>query len=83
VAGGQFAPRTLTVVFIPRRHYRTGYAVRVTGARVVSRWGSPWLELQALPRARVVRVSVWRTAHGTTLTPLQVNRCGYDLVRCG
>jgi endoglycosylceramidase len=83
VDGGRLGPSATTVIFIPRRHYPHGYRAIVRGARVVSprRW--PWLMLRALPRARSVTVTIVRTSRGQTLTPLEVNECGYDLAPCG
>jgi endoglycosylceramidase len=83
VGGGSFAGAPPTVVFIPQRVYRTGYAVRVTGARVASKPTSPWLKLVADRGAGSVSVTIRPRQGSTTLTPLQVDQCGFDLGHCG
>ena len=47
-----------TVVWVSPRHYRHGYRVRVSGARVVSRPGAARLVLRTLPHARAVAITV-------------------------
>jgi endoglycosylceramidase len=81
--GGAFSRRLATVVFVPRRVYPTGYAATATGGRIVSSASSPWLRVVADAAVATVRIRIEPRAHGTTLTPLQAARCGYDLGRCG
>ncbi|HLN75530.1 MAG TPA: hypothetical protein VK204_00715, partial [Nocardioidaceae bacterium] len=53
------APRSRkTVVWVSPMHFRNGYRVRVSGARVVSRPGSARLVLRTLPRARTVALTI-------------------------
>jgi endoglycosylceramidase len=59
--GGSFAGRPLTEVFVPRRQYPAGYAVRADGAAVASPAGAEMLLLQACPGAKSVRVTVTKT----------------------
>lgn len=80
--GGSLAAGARTVVFVPQRVYRQGYAVQALGARVVSARSAPWLELVARPGAKTVTVTIRPTRTGKTLTPLQSGRCGFDLHRC-
>ena len=55
------APRSRrTVVWVSPMHFRNGYRVRVSGARVVSRPGAARLVLRTLPRARAVALTVSR-----------------------
>jgi endoglycosylceramidase len=81
--GGTLARGLRTVLFVPKRVYPTGYAVEASGARVVSSPTAPWLQLVANPGARTVRVSIRPRAGATTQTPLEANRCGFALRRCG
>jgi endoglycosylceramidase len=81
--GGKLARGLQTVVFVPQRVYPTGYAVTVTGARVVSKPTAPWLRLVAKPGAATVRVTIRPRTGSTTQTPLQANSCGFALRRCG
>jgi endoglycosylceramidase len=60
--------RAPTVVFVPRRRYRSGYAVAVAGARVTSRRHAPYLTLATRPRARTVRVTVTPSAAASART---------------
>jgi endoglycosylceramidase len=83
VGGGSLARGLRTVVFVPKRVYPTGYAVEATGAQVVSRPTAPWVELVARPGAKTVRVTIRPRAGATTRTPLEANRCGFALRRCG
>jgi endoglycosylceramidase len=50
--------RGLTDVFVPRLHYRRGYAVRAKGAEIASRHRRQHLILRSHPRAKRVRVVV-------------------------
>lgn len=54
-----------TVVWVSPMHFRDGYRVRVTGARVVSRPGAARLVLRALPGARTVAVTVTPAHRGS------------------
>jgi endoglycosylceramidase len=56
--GGAFDGRPLTEVFVPKRQYPDGYAVRAQGAGVASPGGAQVLLLQACPGAREVKVAV-------------------------
>jgi endoglycosylceramidase len=80
---GRFGGVAQTVVFVPQRVYPTGYEVAVSGAKVVSGPTAPWLRLVAMAGADRVRVTIAPRTGSRTLTPLQVDRCGYDLGRCG
>lgn len=57
-AGKRLPRRVKTVVYVPRIHYRQGYAVDAKGAQVVSVPGSRYLVLQRGKRAQTVSVSV-------------------------
>lgn len=81
--GGTLARGLQTVVFVPKRVYPTGYTAEATGARVVSAPTAPWLRLVADPGAATVRVTIRPRAGSTTRTPLEANRCGFALRRCG
>jgi endoglycosylceramidase len=80
---GRYSGSQPTVVFVPRRVYPHGYRATATGGRIVSRPTAPWLEVAAKPGAERVTVTLAPRTGSTTLTPLQVDRCGYDLGRCG
>jgi endoglycosylceramidase len=56
--GGSFDGRPLTEVFVPRRQYPAGYAVRAEGAAIASGAGAETLLLQACPGAQTVKVVV-------------------------
>jgi endoglycosylceramidase len=81
--GGTLAPGLRTDVFVPQRVYPKGYAVEVRGAQVVSAPTAPWLQLVARPGATTVRVTIRPRSGSTTQTPLEANRCGFALRRCG
>jgi endoglycosylceramidase len=53
VPGTRLRATAQTVVFVPARMYRHGYAVIARGARVRSRPNARWLRLAAVPKARV------------------------------
>jgi endoglycosylceramidase len=59
--GGAFDGRPLTEVFLPRRQYPGGYAVKATGAGVASAPGAQVLLLRACPGAADVTVAVSKT----------------------
>ena len=61
--------RAATEIFIPRRVYRSGYTVQVTGARVTSPPGSAWLDLKTLPGASTVSVRVSPATGSSTAIP--------------
>jgi endoglycosylceramidase len=56
--GGRFGPGSRTEISVPRRVYRQGYDVRVTGGRVVSEPGAPVLVVAQRAGADRVAVSV-------------------------
>lgn len=58
VGGGNFPGGTVTRVEVPALQYPTGYAVTVTGARVVSAPNAPALLLQTNPGAGTVTLKV-------------------------
>ncbi|MFL5845810.1 MAG: cellulase family glycosylhydrolase [Solirubrobacteraceae bacterium] len=55
---GRFAARAVTEVALPRRQYPKGYAVKATGARVLSKRGAPVLRLAARTGAAAAQVVV-------------------------
>jgi len=58
-AGGSPIPKgAFTEVFIPARHYPTGYLVEVTGATVKSHETSAWVVLENDENAKEVKVTV-------------------------
>jgi endoglycosylceramidase len=71
VPGAKLQRGALTQIFVPQLDYPDGYAVTVTGARVVSAPGNPWVELQALTDAHSVSVTVSPSTGGTTELPSQ------------
>jgi endoglycosylceramidase len=56
--GGSFSGRPLTEVYVPKRQYAGGYALRVEGAGVASAPGAQVLELRACPGAKAVKLQV-------------------------
>src|SRR4051812_16897780 len=64
--GGAFDGRPLTEVFLPKRQYPGGYAVRATGAGVASAPGAQMLLLQACRGAAEVKVSVSKAGSSST-----------------
>jgi endoglycosylceramidase len=56
--GGEFQGRQLTEVYVPQRQYPGGYAVKATGAAVVSSPRAQLLELQSCAGAKSVTLSV-------------------------
>lgn len=59
--GGAPTGRPVTEVFVPKRHYPSGYAVSADGAGIASPAGDQILELRACPGAKEVKVRVERT----------------------
>jgi endoglycosylceramidase len=56
---GKRLPRSVkSVVYVPRSHYPHGYAVEVSGARVVSPAGARYLVLERKPGARSVTLAI-------------------------
>ena len=80
---GSFSGRPQTVVFVPPRVYPTGYTAAATGGRIVSAPTAPWLRVVADAGAASVRITIVPRRGSTTRTPLEVDRCGYDLAPCG
>ena len=58
-----------TSIFIPHRTYPQGYRAQVTGARVVSKASSAWLELESLPGATTATVTVAPDSAGSVAIP--------------
>jgi endoglycosylceramidase len=56
--GGRLPRAVRTVIYVPRRHYKNGYSVQATGAKVVSRAGARQLVLRRGRTAQTVSVSV-------------------------
>jgi len=73
VPGARLARLALTRIFVPERKYPTGYTVKVTGARVVSARGAPWVELAGSRRGATVTVTITRRTGSYTRTPLQTH----------
>jgi endoglycosylceramidase len=59
-----------TQVFVPARQYPHGYKADVTGGKVVSAPGSPWLEVMAAAGASSVSVKVTPLTGGAIQRPL-------------
>jgi len=57
-AGKRLGRRALTEVFVPPVHYRRGYRLQVTGARVVSRRGARVLKLKRGRGAKMVTLTL-------------------------
>ncbi len=57
-AGRRLPRRITTVVYVPRSHYRHGYAIHLTGARTISKPGARYLILKRSRDARSVRLTV-------------------------
>lgn len=74
VPGAALAPGALTQIFIPARQYPTGYGVQVSGARVVSAPGAPWLLLSSDPGVARATVQVSPADGATTERPLQTGQ---------
>jgi endoglycosylceramidase len=55
---GNFPAGAISVFFIHPRFFAAGYRVQVTGGRVVSSAGAPWLKIAALPGSDEVALSV-------------------------
>jgi endoglycosylceramidase len=71
VPGARLARGALTQIFVPRRHYPTGYRVHVSGARVVSGPTAPWVELVASQGAQAVAVKIVPRTGSRTELPSQ------------
>ena len=59
----------VTEVFVPQRDYPAGYAVQVTGGKVVSAPTSPWIEVRADKGAARVSLTLTRASGSTTQVP--------------
>jgi len=71
VPGARLARGARTRIFVPERHYPTGYRVQATGARVVSRPTAPWVMLAADRPGAAVTVKITPRTGSFTRTPLQ------------
>ena len=71
IPGARLNPGAPTRIFVPERKYPTGYAVSVTGARVVSGPTDPWVQLSAPAPGATVTVTIRPRTGSFTQTPLQ------------
>jgi endoglycosylceramidase len=55
---GRFPAGAITQIFVPARHYPTGYYVAVTGGTVVSAGNARILQIASLPGAQTISVTV-------------------------
>jgi endoglycosylceramidase len=76
--GAKLAHGAETVIFAPRLVYPTGYAVRMSGARVTSAPTSPWVELLAGNGAQSVTVTISPRTGSSTLLPSQTHLFPYS-----
>lgn len=56
--GVHLAAGALTQLFVPQQKYPHGYAIRVSGAKVVTPAASTWVELATLPGALSISVTI-------------------------
>jgi endoglycosylceramidase len=70
VPGATLGSRARTQVFVPARQYPHGYKAEVTGGKVVSAAGSPWLEVATVSGSTSVGVKVTPLPGGATQRPL-------------
>ena len=71
VPGTALASDALTQIFVPARHYPTGYSVSVKGATVASAPGAAWLLLRAQPGVSTVQLTLTPASGGVTQRPSQ------------